>query len=74
MKQTTLPRPLYVQVRDHLEQAIAVLSHDPAAVPLRALLDEAVDISIELAHLSPAGATILHLRSSNEVRNKLDGE
>lgn len=69
MKQTTLPHPLYVRARDHLEQAMAVLSHDPNATPLLALIDEAVDIAIELAHLPPADETILRLVPPDEIRD-----
>ncbi|MHA6732437.1 hypothetical protein [Devosia sp. A369] len=74
MKPTTLPHPLYVQARDHLEQAMAVLSREPDAAPLLALIDEAVDIAIELAHLPPTDVTILHLMSSDAVRGKPDRE
>lgn len=61
MKPSTPPRLLYVQARDHLERAMAVLSREPDAAPLIHLLDEAVDITIELAHLPPAGETPLRL-------------
>ncbi|MHA6730685.1 hypothetical protein [Devosia sp. A369] len=74
MKQTTLPHPLYVQARDHLEQAMAVLLHEPGAAPLLALIDEAVDIAIELAHLPPPDEPILHLIPSDEARDKPDIE
>ncbi|MHA6692714.1 hypothetical protein [Devosia sp. A449] len=74
MKPTTLPHPLYVRARDHLEQAMAVLSRDPNAAPLLALIDEAVDLAIELAHLPPTDETILHLSPADEVRDKPDGE
>ena len=74
MKPTGLPHPLYVQVRDHLEQAMAVLSREPTAAPLLALLDEAVDIAIELAHLPPTDEPILRLVPSDEARDKPDSE
>ena|SRR5690606_19060444 len=61
MKPNTPPHLLYVQARDHLERAIAVLSREPGAEPLIRLLDEAVDITIELAHLPPPGETPLRL-------------
>lgn len=73
MERTTLPHPLFVRARDHIEQAIAVLSHDPDAARLLVLLDEAVDIAIELAHLQQTDATILRLKPSDEVRDKRDG-
>lgn len=69
MKPTTLPHPLYVRARDHLEQAMAVLSREPDAAPLLAMIDEAVDIAIELAHLPPAGGAILGLLPSDAVRD-----
>jgi hypothetical protein len=59
MKPTTPPHLLYVQARDHLERAMAVLSREPGAAPVIQLLDEAVDITIELAHLPPACETPL---------------
>ncbi|MHA6692773.1 hypothetical protein [Devosia sp. A449] len=68
MKQTTLPHPLYIRARDHLEQAMAVLAHEPNAAPLLAMIDEAVDIAIELAHLPPVDETILHLAPPDEAR------
>ncbi|MHA6731647.1 hypothetical protein [Devosia sp. A369] len=74
MKPTTLPHPLYVRARDHLEQAMAVLSREPDAAPLLAMIDEAVDIAIELAHLPPADEPMLRLKPSDEVRDKPDGE
>ncbi|MHA6692421.1 hypothetical protein [Devosia sp. A449] len=67
MKQANLPHPLYMRARDHLEQAMAVLSREPNAAPLLALLDEAVDIAIELAHMPPADETILRLMPSDKV-------
>ncbi|MHA6730684.1 hypothetical protein [Devosia sp. A369] len=69
-----LPHPLYVQARDHLEQAMAVLSHEPDAAPLLALLDEAVDIAIELAHLPPTDGAILRLLPSDEGRDEPNDE
>ncbi|ODT80595.1 MAG: hypothetical protein ABS76_15570 [Pelagibacterium sp. SCN 64-44] len=74
MKPVTLPHPLYVQARGHLEQAIAVLSREPDAAPLIRLLDEAIDIAIELAHLPPSDITILRLTPSDEVRDKTGQE
>lgn len=74
MKRASLPHPLYVQARDHLERAMAVLSRDPNAVPLLALLDEAVDLAIELAHLPAPDEPILRLMPSDAVRDKLGKE
>ncbi|MHA6731605.1 hypothetical protein [Devosia sp. A369] len=72
MKPTTLPHPLYVQARDHLEQAMAVLLREPDAAPLLALIDEAVHIAIEMAHLPPTDETILHLRPYDMVHVEPD--
>lgn len=45
-----------------------------AAAPLLAMIDEAIDIAIELAHLPPTDETILRLAPFDEVRDELDGD
>jgi hypothetical protein len=65
MHDYSLPHPLYESVRDHLEQAMAVLPREPYAESLRALIDEALDAAIELAYRDTAHGVNLHLVPPN---------
>jgi hypothetical protein len=50
MLKQLVPDPLYEHVRDHLEQALAIVPLDPKTDELRASIGEAVDTAIELAY------------------------
>lgn len=45
-----VPDPLYEHVRDHLEQALAIVPMDSRTEELRACIGEALDTAIELAY------------------------
>lgn len=66
MNHYTLPHPAYERVRDHLEQAAAVLPRDTCADPLRELIGEAVDLAIELSYQRTPGH-VLRLRPQDRV-------
>ncbi|KFC71010.1 hypothetical protein FF80_00728 [Devosia sp. LC5] len=50
MLKHNLPDPRYECVRDHLEQALAIVPKAPGAAPLRAHIEVAVEAAIELAY------------------------
>lgn len=45
-----LPLPVYEHVRDHLEQALAILPRDEQASALRLKVEEAIEATLELAY------------------------
>lgn len=67
MRQYPMPHPLYERVRDHLEQASAVLPKDISADALRKLICEAVDLALELSYQRPPTRQVLRLCPSDQV-------
>jgi len=45
-----LPLPLYEHVRDHLEQALAIVPRDDDTAVLRLHIEEAIEIALERAY------------------------
>lgn len=67
MRQYPMPHPLYERVRDHLEQAAAVLPRDICADALRELIGEAVDLALELSYRRRQDGQVLTLRPSTQA-------
>lgn len=61
MATNDVPNPLYGRVCDHLEQAQAIISHDPAAGKLRQFISDAIDEATWLAYLTPRRPVTLRL-------------
>lgn len=50
-----LPLPIYEHVRDHLEQALAIVPRDEDSAKLRLRIEEAIELALELAYQRPGG-------------------
>lgn len=57
------PNPLFENVRDHLERAVAILHKDHSAISIRNQIEEAIDMTLECAYRPSSRPSGHHLSS-----------